>query len=144
VDAILSFEPLATIALTKFDFQVVFSPRDAWARSADLPLTTVDLAWTKAWYDSNPDAGEGLARAFVETQQYLNDNMDSVIEAHKDAFGFKTQEQVDLGKKRLKAIYPTKWNEQSFEESEMAMVKKAKALGLIDVEPTKEIFNWVL
>lgn len=144
VDAILSFEPLVTIAETRFDFDTIFVPREAWEREQDLPLTTVDLAWTEEWYEANPDAGVGLARALRETQQYIQANMSTVIDEHSDSFGFETQEQIDLGKERLTEIYPTEWNRDEFIESESEMVERARELGLIEVEPTDEIYNWVL
>lgn len=144
VDAILSFEPLVTIAETKFDFDIVFVPREAWEREENLPLTTVDLAWVESWYNQNPDAGRSLALALREAQQFVQANMDSVIEEHSDSFGFETQEQIDLGKERLTEIYPTEWNRDEFIESESEMVRRARELGLIDVEPTDAIYNWVL
>ena len=144
VDAILSFEPLVTIAETKFDFDTIFVPREAWEEQESLPLTTVDLAWVKPWYDANPDAGVGLAKALKESQVYIQENMSTVIEQNADSFGFETQEQIDLGKERLTEIYPTEWNRDDFVESELEMVKRAKSLGLIEPEPTEDIFNWVL
>lgn len=144
VDAILSFEPLVTIAETRFDFETIFVPREAWEAEESLPLTTVDLAWVQEWHDANPDAAVGLARALRESQQYIQDNMDSVIDEHSDSFGFETQEQIDLGKERLTEIYPTEWNQDDFIESESEMVRRARELGLIEVEPTDEIYNWVL
>lgn len=144
VDAILSFEPLVTIALTKFDFDIIFVPREAWEREENLPLTTVDLAWMESWYNEFPDAGRSLALALRETQQYIQANMDDVIDQHSDSFGFKAQEQIDLGKERLTEIYPTEWVRDDFIESESEMVRRARGLGLIDVEPTEQIYNWVL
>lgn len=144
VDAILSFEPLVTIAETKFDFDTIFVPREAWEREQSLPLTTVDLAWVKPWYDANPEAGVGLAKALKESQVYIQENMDTVIEENADSFGFQTQAQIDLGKERLTEIYPLEWNRDDFVESELEMVRRAKALGLIEPEPTEDIFNWVL
>lgn len=144
VDAILSFEPLVTIAQTKFDFDIIFVPREAWEREERLPLTTVDLAWVQDWYDANPDAGRSLAMALRESQQFIQANMDAVIEEHSESFGFQTQEQIDLGKERLTEIYPTEWNRDEFIQSESEMVRRARELGLIDVEPTDAIYNWVL
>lgn len=144
VDAILSFEPLVTIAQTKFDFDIIFVPREAWEREENLPLTTVDLAWVESWYNENPEAGRSLALALRESQQFIQDNMDAVIEEHSESFGFETQEQIDLGKERLTEIYPTDWNRDEFIESESEMVRRARSLGLIDVEPTDAIYNWVL
>lgn len=144
VDAILSFEPLVTIAETRFDFDTIFVPREAWEDEESLPLTTVDLAWVEEWYNANQEAAVGLARALRESQQYIQANMDTVIEEHSDSFGFETQEQIDLGKERLTEIYPTEWNREDFIESESEMVNRALDLGLIDVEPTDEIYNWVL
>lgn len=144
VDAILSFEPLVTIAQTKFDFDIIFVPREAWEREESLPLTTVDLAWVESWYNENPDAAVGLARALRESQQFFQANVESVIEEHSASFGFETQEQKDLGKERLTEIYPTEWNRDEFIESEREMVVRARDLGLIDVEPTDDIYNWVL
>lgn len=144
LDAILSFEPLITKALTQYDFEVIFSPREAWREAQDLPLTTVDLAWTKQWYEANTDAGVGLAKAFIDTQQYLSANMDAVVENYSDAVGLKTQAQIDLAKKRLQDIYPTEWNMDAFKESERKMVRKARERGLIEAEPTDAIFNEVV
>lgn len=144
LDAILSYEPLVTKALLKYDFHVVFSPRDAWRKQENLPLTTVDLAWTKNWYESNQDVANGLANAFIATQQYLNENMSSVVEKHKESFGLETKEQVKLAKERLADIYPAKWNKEKFQKSELTMVRKANERGLLDAEPTDAIFNWVI
>lgn len=144
VDAILSFEPILTKGLVQHDFDVIFSPREAWRQQENQPLTTVDLAWTQSWYENNASAGEKLANALLNTQQYLSKNIRSVVEENREAFGFESQEQVDLGKQRLNEIYPTEWNEEAFIDSEVRMVEKARDLGLIDAEPTEAIFNWVL
>lgn len=144
VDAILSFEPILTKALTQYDFDVVFSPREAWREREDFPLTTVDLAWTQSWYEDNASAGENLANALLDTQQYLSENIERVVEENRDVFGFENQDQVDLGKERLNEIYPTEWSEEEFINSEIQMVEKARDLDLIDAEPTEEIFNWVI
>ncbi|MFC6723718.1 ABC transporter substrate-binding protein [Halobium palmae] len=144
LDAILTYEPLMTKALLQYDFETVFSPREAWNEAEDLPLTTVDLAWTKEWYDANPDAGVGLAKAFIDTQQYLNENVDSVIEEYSDSIGLENQEQIDLAKERLVDIYPSEWDIEAFQESERLMVQKAYDRGLIEAEPTDDIFNEVL
>jgi NitT/TauT family transport system substrate-binding protein len=144
LDAILTYEPLMTKALLQYDFETVFSPREAWREAEDLPLTTVDLAWTKEWYDANPDAGVGLAEAFIDTQQYLNENTDTVVEEYSDSIGLENQEQIDLAKERLVNIYPDGWDIEAFQESERLMVQKARDLGLIEAEPTDDIFNEVL
>lgn len=144
LDAVLSFEPLVSKALLKYDFEIVFSPREAWREAESLPLTTVDLAWTKQWYEANPDAATGLAEAFIETQQYLTENIDTVVENYSDSFGLENQAQKDLAKERLVDIYPTEWDIEAFQESEMKMVEKARDLGLIEAEPTENIFNEVL
>lgn len=143
LDAVLTFEPLLTKALVKYDFDIIFSPRKTWREQENLPLTTVDLAWTKQWYDANSKSAEKLASAFVETQQYLNENIDATVENNKSSLGLDTQEQVDLAKERLIDIYPTEWTKAAFKESELTMVRKANDLGLIDAEPTEDIFNLV-
>jgi NitT/TauT family transport system substrate-binding protein len=144
LDAILTYEPLMTKALLQYDFETVFSPREAWREAEDLPLTTVDLAWTKDWYDANPDAGVSLAEAFIDTQQYLNENIDAVVEEYSDSIGLENQEQIDLATERLVDIYPSEWDIEAFQESERLMVQKARDLGLIEAEPTDDIFNEVL
>lgn len=144
VDAILSFEPILTKGLVKYDFDVVFSPRDAWRKSEDLPLTTVDLAVTKPWYENNGDSTTALAKTLLDGQQYLSENIDTIIEENQETFGFETQAAVDLGKERMEQIYPSEWNKDGFIESELRMVEKANELGMIDAAPTEEIFEWVL
>ncbi|GAA0285002.1 ABC transporter substrate-binding protein [Halobacterium noricense] len=144
VDAILSFEPILTKGLTQYDFDVVFSPRDAWRETEDLPLTTVDLAVTQSWYENNADTTSDLAATLLDAQRHLSENIDSVIENNPSTFGFESDAAINLGKERMDQIYPTEWNEDSFVESELRMVEKANELGMIDAAPTEDIFEWVM
>lgn len=144
LDAILLNEPLVTKALADFDFEVVYSPREVWAESQDLPLTTVDLAWDGNWFSSNEEAGTALAKAAGDTQQYIQGNIDTAIETYTDAFGLENENQVSLAKERLTEIYPAEWNKQGFLDSGYEMAQRAYDIGLIDAEPSEDIFNWVL
>lgn len=144
VDAILSFEPILTKGLVEYDFDVVFSPRDAWRENEDLPLTTVDLAVTAPYYEDNPDTTSDLAATLLDAQRHLSENIDTIIEENKKTFGFESQAAVDLGKERMDQIYPTEWNQDGFVESELRMVEKANELGMIDTPPTEDIFEWVM
>ena len=144
LDAILLHEPLVTKALSQFDFEVVYSPREIWDEIEDLPLTTVDLAWNDPWYQNNESAAAGLARATRDTQAYIQSNVDDVIENNQDVFGLENDDQVALAKERLDRIYPTEWNREAFVNSEMTVARKARELGLVDNAPSEEIFTWVL
>lgn len=140
LDAILQYEPLVTKALVQKDFEVVYSPRKAWKELTGLPLTTVDLAWSNTWYENNSDVAARFADTFKQGQQYLNENLESVIEKRSDMFGLETDEQISLAKKRLTNIYPTSWSGDLF-DSEYRIVKRAHKLGQIDTAPTRKIFR---
>lgn len=144
LDAILLHEPLVTKALSGFDFEVVYSPRDVWDEMEGKPLTTVDLAWNDPWYQENQQAGVGLAKATRDTEAYVQNNIESVIDDYQDAFGLENDDQVSLAKERLDRVYPTEWNESAFVDSEMTVAQKGHELGLVDAEPSEEIFTWVL
>jgi ABC-type nitrate/sulfonate/bicarbonate transport system substrate-binding protein len=140
LDAILQYEPLVTKALLDNDFEVVYSPRQAWNDLEGLPLTTVDLAWTQAWYQNNNDTASRLRDAFEQGQQYLNDNLGPVLDDNADLFGLETEEQISLAKDRLAGIYPTTWSDDVF-DSEYRIVEHANEIGLIEAEPTRDIFR---
>lgn len=144
LDAILLNEPLVTKALSGFDFEVVYSPREVWDELEGKPLTTVDLAWNDPWYQENQEAGKALAQATLDAQKFLQSNIDSAIDTYTDAFGLENDDQISLAKERLNRVYPTEWNRDAFVESELSVVRKGQELGLVDSDPTEEIFTWVL
>jgi len=144
LDAILLNEPLVTKALAGFDFEVVYSPREVWNELEDKPLTTVDLAWNDPWYQENQETGKALAQATLGAQKFLQNNIDSAIDTYTDAFGLENDDQISLAKERLNRVYPTEWNRDAFMKSELSVVRKGQKLGLVDSDPTEEIFTWVL
>ena len=140
LDAILQYEPLVTKALLDHDFEVVYSPRQAWDELEGLPLTTVDLAWSQSWYENNSEVASRLRAAFEQGQQYLTENLASVLENDADLFGLETDEQITRATDRLAGVYPESWSDDLF-DSEYRIVEHANELGLIDAEPTREIFR---
>jgi ABC-type nitrate/sulfonate/bicarbonate transport system substrate-binding protein len=140
LDAILQYEPLVTKALIDHDLRVLYSPRSAWERLNGLPLTTVDLAWTRSWYEENTALAQRLATSFEQGQQYITENLGTVLEENADLFGLETDQQIARANERLDGIYPTEWSSDLF-DSEYQIVERANELGLVEFEPTREIFR---
>jgi len=144
LDAILLNEPLVTKALAENDFEIVFNPRRVWEEREDLPLTTVDLAWDGNWSADSQEGGVALAKASRDTQAYIEGNIDSTIDTYTDAFGLENEAQISLAKERLTQIYPSEWDEQGFLDAGYNMARRANDIGLIEEEPSEDIFDWVL
>lgn len=144
LDAILLHEPLVTKALAENDFEVVFNPRQVWEERENLPLTTVDLAWDGNWFAENQQPGVALAKATRDTQAYIESNIETTIETYTDAFGLENEAQISLAKERLTQIYPSEWDKQGFLDAGYNMAQRANDIGLIEEEPSEDIFNWVL
>ncbi|NIC00960.1 ABC transporter substrate-binding protein [Halobacterium sp. R2-5] len=144
LDAILLNEPLVTKALAENDFEVVFNPRQVWEESENLPLTTVDLAWDGNWSADNQESAVALAQASRDTQAYIEGNIESTIDTYTDAFGLENEAQISLAKERLTQIYPSEWDEQGFLDAGYNMAQRANEIGLIEEEPSEDIFSWVL
>lgn len=140
LDAALLHEPLITNALVEHDFDVVLDPEAVWEEMTGLPMTTVDVAWERSWYEANEEDGEALAAAIHDTQNYIEDNFDEVIESYTDSIGLEGDEQIELAKERLPGTYPTEWTDE-LAESGLEFVEQAYDLGLLEAEPTNEIYN---
>lgn len=140
LDAILLHEPLITNALVEHDFEIVLDPEETWEEMTGLPMTTVDVAWEQSWYESNEEDGEAFAAAISDTQNYIEENFDDVIDTYADSIGLDGDEQIEMAKERLPGTYPTEWSDD-LAESGLEFVEQAHDLGILDVEPTDEIYN---
>ncbi|WP_152421065.1 ABC transporter substrate-binding protein [Natronolimnohabitans innermongolicus] len=140
LDAILLHEPLITNALVEHDFEIVLDPEETWEEMTGLPMTTVDVAWEQSWYESNEEDAEAFAAAVYDTQNYIEDNFDDVIDTYADAIGLEGDEQIELAKERLPGTYPTEWSDD-LAESGLEFVEQAHDLGILEVEPTDDIYN---
>ncbi|WP_436343640.1 ABC transporter substrate-binding protein [Natronorubrum sp. FCH18a] len=140
LDAILLHEPLITNALVEHDFEIVLDPEEVWEETTGLPMTTVDVAWDRSWYESNEADGEAFAAAVFDTQNYIENNFDEVIDTYADSIGLEGNEQIELAKERLPGTYPTEWSDD-LAESGLEFVEQAYDLGILETEPTDEIYN---
>lgn len=140
LDSILLHEPIVSQVMLEHDFEVLMDPEEVWREETGLPLTTVDLAWEKSWYDDNADLAEQFARAFKDTQDYIEENFDEVLEENADLLGLATDEQIANAQERMPGTYSAEWSDD-IKESGLEAVRYANDLGLLDVEPIDEIFN---
>lgn len=140
LDAILLQEPLVTNVLVEHDFEIVLDPEEIWSEATGLPLTTVDVAWDRSWYEANEDAGNSFAAAVNDAQIYFEENSEEVIENRAEYIGLNGDEQIELGKERLQGTYPTEWSDE-FAESGIEFVERAYDIGILETEPTEDIYN---
>ena len=140
LDSILLHEPLTTGALLNHDFEVLMHPGEVWTAETGLPLTTVDMAWEASWYEENQDIAEGVATAVREGQEYVHENLGDVLEQYQDFAGIQSEEHLESATERMPELFEVEWGEER-RESGLAIAEYAYDIGLVDVEPTEDIYN---
>lgn len=140
LDSILLHEPIVSRALLEHDFEIIMDPEVVWRQETGLPLTTVDLAWEQSWYDQNEALAVQLARAVRDAQLHIEANFDAVLETYADLVGLATDEQIENAQNRMPGTYDADWSDD-ITESGLEVVRYANDLGILDVEPTEDIFN---
>jgi ABC-type nitrate/sulfonate/bicarbonate transport system substrate-binding protein len=102
-----------------------------------MPL--VEVATYQETIDEKPSAIKGLMNAMFDAGEHIGENPREVIKQYEAELGVDPDSQLDLVARRIGQIYPGGFDEQ-IRASGVEIVEKAAEFGLIEADPSENMF----
>lgn len=131
---------LNAVATARFlatgNYREIVNLSEKWTEIVGSPVVPfVDLAAHEDWVLQNSRKVKRLRDAVSEAAVLIRKNP-NLIEEYKEVLGLMRQEEINLMKERLPAIYPLTW----LPKAHNALLKKAFELNFIQELPKENIF----
>lgn len=129
VDAAIAFEPIAGKLISSGKYRQVLGPFwKEWEQMTGIKMEMSGMAAGTKWYSSNPEAADRLIAAWRETIDYINNNLDAVLNDYAKFTNLNTPEEKEYGKKWIPQVYVQEWGDLGQSIAEQVKVLKKSDL----------------
>jgi hypothetical protein len=134
LDGFLGVPPLTLFLLDSGDYHTVFELSSQWEATTGYPLAAGEMTTWQETVDEKPDAIKGFFNANMEANQYIKDNIDSILDDYQETIGWKNQSQRQMFVELIERFpEPTEFKE-NWRQGGIATLRLASEHDLIDVD----------
>ena len=133
VDAAIAFEPIAGKLIASGKYRQILGPFwKEWEQKTGIKMEMAGMAAGVQWYSANPEVAGKLIAAWGEAIDYINKNLDTVLNDYAKFTNLNTPEEKEYGKKWIPLVYVKEWG--NLDQSILEQVKVLKKSDLLKAD----------